>query len=365
MVVPSLAAPVPAPGVPYVGLRSLLTPGAAFRMRPSPALLPWLIAFARHCTRAAHDHGTHATLELARDVHPSFEALRASGVDIAVTPSGLRFVGRSRAAVEDELALLAPLTTYGYDVPADIDDADATRAAEPLLGPECVASAYLAGDGHLDPRDLLVALETWLAKNDVAVHHDQRVVRIAARQGSVTGVVTERGAHDADAVVVAAGAWSGPMLRALGYRLPLQAGKGYSVSVDLGGQPRSPLYLLEARAAATPMAGSTRLAGMMDLTGADAAPAPKRLAALVAQSSSYLPSLSRARVQEQWAGLRPMTPDGLPVIGAVPGTANAFVATGHAMLGVTLGPVTGEAIAGLLAGEVDERLQPFDPRRFG
>ena len=364
LIVPSLSAPVPAPGVPQVGVRSLLTPGAAFRMRPSPALLPWLVAFARHCTRAAHDHGTQATLELARDVHPSFETLRASGVEVEVVRSGMRFVGRSRAAVEDELALLAPLTDYGYDVPAAVEDTDATRAAEPLLGPECAASAYLAGDGHLDPRDLIAELETWLIKNDVTVHHDERVVRLAARGGAVTGVVTERGTHEADAVVVAAGAWSGPLLRALGYRLPLQAGKGYSVSVDLGDQLRSPLYLLEARAAATPMSGRTRLAGMMDLTGVDASLAPRRLASLVAQSSAYLPSLPGDSVQEAWAGLRPMTPDGLPVIGAVPGTTNAFVATGHAMLGVTLGPVTGEAIAGLLAGEADERLRPFSPARF-
>jgi D-amino-acid dehydrogenase len=365
LIVPSLSAPVPAPGMLQVGLRSLLTPGAAFRMRPAPTLLPWLVAFARHCTRAAHDEGTHATLELARDVRPSYQALRASGVEVEVVRSGLRFVGRSRAAVEDELSVLAPLAEYGYDVPTAIDDPGATRAAEPLLGPECAASAHLAGDGHLDPRDLIAALDTWLTLNDVAVQRDERVVRLVARAGSVTGVVTERGVFDADAVIVAAGAWSAPLLRALGYRLPLQAGKGYSVSVDLGDQLRSPLYLLEARVAATPMSGRTRLAGMMDLTGVDATLAPRRLAALVALASAYLPSAPRDSVQEQWAGLRPMTPDGLPVIGAVPGTVNAFVATGHAMLGVTLGPVTGEAIAGLLAGECDERLRPFDPARFG
>lgn len=365
LVVPSLSAPVPAPGIPQVGLRSLLTPGASFRMRPTPALLPWLITFARHCTRAAHDHGTHATLELARDVFPSFATLGTSGVEVEVVRSGVRFVGRSRAAVEDELALLAPLGDYGYDVPVAVDDTDATRAAEPLLGPRCTSSAYLAGDGYLDPRDLMAALETWLIRNDAPVNRHEPAVRLRARGGSVTGVVTEHGTHDADAVVVAAGAWSAPFLRPLGYRLPLQAGKGYSVSVSLADQLRTPLYLLEGRVAATPMAGRTRLAGIMDLTGANASLGKRRLAALLTQSSAYLPSLPGVSVQEMWAGLRPMTPDGLPVIGAVPGTTNTYVATGHAMLGVTLGPVTGEAIAGLLAGETDERLRPFDPARFG
>lgn len=364
LIVPSLSAPVPGPGVPQLGLRSLLTPKAAFRMRPAPSLLPWLVAFTRHCTRTAHDHGTRATLELSRGVHPSFEALRASGVDVEVARDGLRFVGRSRWAVEDELSLLAPLSGYGYAVPTSVADADATRAAEPLLGPECTASAYLAGDGHLDPRDLVAKLETWLADNGVAVERDQRAVGFIQRGSAVTGVVTECRTQEADAVVVAAGAWSAPLLRTLGYRLPLQAGKGYSVSVDLDDQLRAPLYLLEARVAATPMAGRTRLAGMMDLTGAGAAVAPRRLAALVDRSAAYLPTVAGATAQEQWAGLRPMTPDGLPVIGAVPGVGNAFVATGHAMLGVTLGPVTGEAVAGLLAGEDNERLRPFRPARF-
>jgi D-amino-acid dehydrogenase len=365
LIVPSLSAPVPGPGVPQLGLRSLLTPGAAFRMRPDPTLLRWLLAFTRHCTRAAHDHGTQATLDLARDVHASFAALQASGVCVESVRTGLRFVGSTRAAVEDELALLAPLTRYGYDLPAGIDAAEATCAAEPLLGDRARFSAHLAGDGHLDPRELVAALESWLSAHDVLVRRDAGVDGFAVRAGAVSGVVTEQGSQDADAVVIAAGAWSGRLLRDLGYRLPLQAGKGYSASVDLGALPRTPLYLLEARVAVTPMAGRSRLAGMMDLSGVDSSPRPKRVAALVRQSSSYLPSLSRDTVRESWAGLRPMTPDGLPVIGAVPGTSNAFVATGHAMLGVTLGPVTGEAVAGLLAGEQDERLRPFAPGRFG
>jgi D-amino-acid dehydrogenase len=166
-----------------------------------------------------------------------------------------------------------------------------------------------------------------------------------------------------DAVVIAAGAWSAPLCRKLGYRLPLQAGKGYSFSVALPQPPRRPLYLLEAKVAVTELAGRTRFAGMMELTGADTRLQPRRLGALEHHARRYFRDW--AAPQNAWAGLRPMVPDGLPVIGAIPGIDNAFLATGHAMLGITLGPVSALAVADLLDGKDDPVLAPFTPARFG
>jgi D-amino-acid dehydrogenase len=208
-------------------------------------------------------------------------------------------------------------------------------------------------------------LETWLSERGVEVDRRRQVTGFSARGGTVHAVRTEKGRLLADAVVIAAGAWSGPLARRLGLRLPLQAGKGYSFSVDLGARPRAPLYLLEGRVAVTEMAGRVRCAGMMELSGVDPRVDPRRLRALARHASAYLqPWPGDDTVTEAWAGLRPMTPDGLPVIGFVPGTSNALLATGHAMLGVTLGPTTGEAVADLLDGKEDERLAPFSPARF-
>jgi D-amino-acid dehydrogenase len=361
-VVPSLSPPVPAPGVPVYGLRSLVTPGAVFRMRPTLPLVPWLLAFTRSCTKRAHDQGTQATLAICRDVHPSFDALRASGVAFTLHSKGMRFVGRTRAAAEHELEALAPAAALGYQLPAQIDDAEATRAAEPLLSENAVASVYLSGDQHLDPRELVAGLEEWLAEHHVPVHRDREVLGFGRRGGVVTEVRTAAGAETADAVVVAAGAWSRALVRDLGYRLPLQAGKGYSFSVDLRQRPSTPLYLLEARVGVTEMAGRVRFAGMMELSGIDPRVDPRRVQAMAGHASSYVREWGP--LEEQWAGLRPMTPDGLPVIGQLPDTENAYVATGHAMLGVTLGPVTGEAVADLLDGKDDARFRAFAPDRF-
>ncbi len=362
-VVPALSAPVAAPGVPWYGVRSLVTPGAPFRMRPSFGLLPWLIAFARNCSAVAHGCGTEATLTLALTAPDSFRDLVESGVDCTLRTQGIHFVGTTRAAVEKELTLLSGLREHGYDVPARIDDGDTTRSADAALSDDVVAGFQLDGDQHLDPRQLLAGLESWLAAREVAVHRDRRVIGFNRRGAAVTSVQTSRSSEAVDAIVIAAGAWSAPLCRKLGYRLPLQAGKGYSFSVALPRQPRRPLYLLEAKVAVTEMAGRTRFAGMMELTGADTRLQPRRLAALEHHARRYLRDW--ATPQNAWAGLRPMVPDGLPVIGAIPGTDNAFLATGHAMLGITLAPVTAKAVADLLDGREDPLLEPFTPARFG
>lgn len=363
-VVPSLAAPVPGPGVPWFGVRSLATPGAPFRMRPSVRLAPWLLAFTRNCSRPAHERGTLATLELGRNAHARFDELLASGVQFCLQDKGVRYVGRTQAAVQAELEMLAPAAAYGYVIPAEPDDATTTRELEPALSRAVAASAYVKGDRHLDPGELVEGLESWLAERGVAVHRDQQVTGFVSRGDAVTSVRTSAGSQQADAVVIAAGARSAALCRQLGYRLPLQAGKGYSFLADLPVRPRTPLYLLEAKVAVTELARGVRFAGVMELSGVDPRLRPHRVQAMAAHASPYLHDWPDAVPQEQWAGLRPMTPDGLPVIGRVPFTDNVLVATGHAMLGVTLGPVTGEAVADLLDGRSDPRLVPFSPDRF-
>ena len=172
-------------------------------------------------------------------------------------------------------------------------------------------------------------------------------------------------------MVVCAGAWTPAVLRPAGVRIPIEAGKGYAL--DYAPPPPLPrplrhaLYLHEARVAVTPLDGLVRLAGTMELSGLNDRIAPGRVAAIARAGASFLrgwPADPGRAVA--WAGARPMTPDGLPVIGLAPGFGNLAVASGHAMLGVTLAPATGEAIAELLTtGRVPEVVRPFDPGRFG
>jgi D-amino-acid dehydrogenase len=180
-------------------------------------------------------------------------------------------------------------------------------------------------------------------------------------------VETTRGDIEPSEVVLAAGAWSPRLGRTLGLALPVQAGKGYSVTYARPpAGPRLPLLLGETRAAVTPMGDTLRFGGTMELAGLDLSVNRRRVGALVRGAARYLHDVDRYQVQEIWRGLRPVTPDGLPLLGRSSRVQNLVVATGHAMIGVSLGPITGKLVAGLCAGEppvID--LSLLRPERFG
>jgi len=185
----------------------------------------------------------------------------------------------------------------------------------------------------------------------------------------VTALRTDRGEIACSAVVVAAGVRSAGLLHELGLRLPMQAGKGYSFSVDLDPAPRHPMYFGEHRVVASPIAGTTRIAGTMELSGNNNRLDWRRITAIALASRHYLgrwfeePDDLVSLIRDPWVGGRPFLPDGLPVIDRLPGHRNAYAATGHGMLGITLGPATGHALAALLTtGRRPEQLTPFQFR---
>ena len=166
--------------------------------------------------------------------------------------------------------------------------------------------------------------------------------------------------------MLAAGTWSRALAREVGVNVPLEAAKGYHVEVATDAlEGGIPVYMEEARVIATPLAGRLRLAGTLDLSGLDLRVDPARVAALARAADRMLTLPRGARTVRVWRGLRPCTPDGLPVIGRAPGVENLVLATGHAMLGITLAPVTGEIVAGLVCGEAPTHaLEPLRPERF-
>jgi D-amino-acid dehydrogenase len=182
----------------------------------------------------------------------------------------------------------------------------------------------------------------------------------------IRGVETTRGDFEADEVVLATGAWSPGLLAALRLRLPIQAAKGYSVTCRRpAGAPRRPLLLGEARVAVTPMGETLRLAGTLELAGLDLSIDRRRVEAVRQSAGRYLALGEEPIVTEVWRGLRPCTPDGLPALGRPRRLDNLIVATGHAMLGVSLGPITGRLVAQLACGQAPALdLTPLDPDRF-
>ncbi len=368
-ITPALSGPVPAPGLMRSSLGWMLRSDSPLYVRPraDPGFLRWLIGFWRHCNTRAYQHGLAATAALNAQTMPLFDAMRADGVEFEEHRQGLAIVYRSRHELEHDYAGLDALRVLGFPKPPLLDG-DELRSMEPVLTEAIVGGYGFDQDRSVRPDSLVAGLTHWLREAGVDLRLATAVTAIEHQRGRVSMVVTDTGPIAAAAVIVCAGAWTPGVMRLAGVRVPIEAGKGYSLDVASppAPQPRRPLYLHEARVAVTPLDGMVRLAGTMELSGLHDRINPARVAAVhragVAALRGWPADSASATV---WTGSRPMTPDGLPVIGRAPGFANLLMASGHAMLGVTLAPATAAALADLyLSGRTPDVLQPFDPARF-
>lgn len=365
-IVPCLSGPVPHPSVRRTACQWLLRPDSPLSIRPraDAAFLRWLWRFWRRCNGRDFHRGLAATARLNARTMPLFDALAADGVAFEMSRDGVLFLLRSEAAARAEYDELAAVARFGVPEPRWLDRAD-LRDEEPLASDEVVAGVLAPEERHVRPESLTAGLAARLRELGTTITTGVDVAGFTWAGNRVTGVRTGDGLLGAGHVVLAAGAYTGRLAARLGVRCPLEGGKGYSVTLTPPPVPlRRPTYLAEARVACTPFAGALRLAGTMELSGLNERLSPTRLRALTHAGRHYLrdwPAVDAAG----WAGLRPMAPDGLPIIGRAPRFDNLYLATGHAMLGVTLGPATGEAIAELVSDTADATLlAPFSPARF-
>src|SRR3984957_1917884 len=358
---PSLSAPIPGPAALRTALGSVGKPDSPLWLRPQldPAFALWGLSFLRHCTRASNERGLAATALLSRDAFRYYDEMRADGVAIDLERRGLLFIARSEAELDAELAELHRLPAHGIAAEITRLSGPECRDRQPVIGPAVAGGIFVATEGHLDPRQLTAALATVLTSRGAVVRTGVPVADFVVRDGRVTAVVpgpsspawdSESGPVAAeyivaDHVVIAAGALSVPVTRKLGARLPMTAGKGYSVSVGCPQLPVAPMYLVETRVGATPMAGRLRLAGTIEFSGLNSRLDRRRIDSLVHAARAYFPDMTWTDVAEEWTGMRPLCPDGLPVLDRVPGVANAYLATGHSTLGITLAAGTGAHLA--------------------
>ncbi|HET9984520.1 MAG TPA: FAD-dependent oxidoreductase [Longimicrobiales bacterium] len=367
-IVPSLSEPLPAPGLAWTSVKWMLRRESPLYVDPRFALraAPWLWRFWRHCNARDYERGLEAVGGLNGRTLERFDALEADGVDFEMHRAGLLFLFHSVAARERSFAEFEALAALGLASPSRLDP-DEVLGLEPGIAPGVAGGVMIAGERHVRPETLSAGLARRARELGAEVRGGVEVTDVIRRGGRVTGIVTADGTLEADALVLAAGSWSGRIARRLGFPLPIQPGKGYSVTIrDPAAAPARPLYLSEMRVGLSPFDGAIRLGGTMELSGFGPRIVPARVAAIRRAAARYYPGAAEGGDQVEWMGLRPLTPDGLPAIGRAPGWENVFVATGHAMLGVTLAPVTGLAVAELVTGgESSFDLGPFDPGRFG
>jgi D-amino-acid dehydrogenase len=359
--VPSHFVPLAAPGLLWQGIKWMLDPASPFYLSPRPdfGLLAWLGRFAS-ASRASRCRAAMPPLrDLLAESRRLFDGL--AHLDFGLETRGLLMLhrtprGREACHHEAELA-----TRMGLEARA-VSGAE-LEALEPGGLIKAGEAVFYPDDAHLDPARLCAALAaefTALGGHIVASEADG----FNFDGGRATALRTAQGPVEGDVFVLALGTWSSEFAPAL--RLPMQAGKGYSFDLAPSRMPRLPSILTEARVAVTPLGDQLRLAGTMELAGLDLAIQPRRVAAIHRAPAGYLNLDLPPLPATPWAGLRPCSPDGLPYIGAFPHLPNLIAATGHAMLGITLAPITGRLVAEVAAGETPSLpLHPFRPERFG
>jgi D-amino-acid dehydrogenase len=371
-ITPSLSAPIPGPAARRTALRSIGKPDSPLWLRPQldPGFALWGLSFLRHCTAASNERGLAATARLSRDAFRYYDEMRADGVAVDLERRGLLFIARSAAELDAELAELSRLPAHGIATEISRLSGPECRERQPVIGPAVAGGIFVATEGHLDPRQLTASLAAVITSRGGVIRTRVPVTGFAVRDGRVAAVQADSGSggaggFSADHVVIAAGALSGPVTRKLGARLPMTAGKGYSVSVGCPQLPQAPMYLVETRVGATPMAGRLRLAGTIEFSGLNSRLDRRRIDSLLHAARAYLPDLTWTDVAEEWAGMRPLCPDGLPVLDRVPGVANAYLATGHSTLGITLAAVTGAHMAEFVrTGTAPAAAAPFRFPRY-
>lgn len=363
---PSLTAPLPEPAVLRYGLRAVLSPSSPVYvpLRADARLLQFLARFTRNSTPSRWRSGMAAYVPLNERALEAFDALAAGGVP-AATHRASPFLALYRTERERE-GLLAELQAIKDSGQSDVLFGQLTgeqaRALEPALTNRVGAGVQLYGQRYLHPPQFVGALADAVRERggEVLEGADVRGLREAA-----PGVVLELGDVERrhDAVVVATGAWLERLTRPFGVRQPVQAGRGYSFSVPVERMPTGPLYFPQQRVALTPLDGRLRIAGMMEFRRPDAPVDPRRIDAVVEAVRPFVAGIDLDDRQDEWVGSRPVTADGLPLLGRT-SSERVFVAGGHGMWGIALGPITGMLLAeAVLKGETPELLRPLDPLR--
>lgn len=374
MVVPSHFVPLAAPGMVRTGLRSLGNRRSPVYVKPrlDPAFVRWSWDFWRSATHSHVQRSAPVLRDLALLSRRCYEELATErGNDFGLEREGLLMLCRTEHAFEDEAAAATLARDLGLD--ARVLDPAGLAALEPGLRTAAVGGIHYVQDCHLSPQRFVAGLVRDLEGSGARLVWNAAATRwrVEGRRGAerVTALETTAGEFTADEYLLAAGSWSPRTVRGLDLRLPIEAGKGYSVTLPRPrALPRTCAILVEARVAVTPMQGTLRFAGTMELSGLDESIDPARVRAIVEAVPAYYPDFTPADFDglPPWRGLRPCTPDGMPYVGRVRRYANFSVATGHAMMGLSLAPATGRLVAEMLAGRPTSMpLDAFAPERFG
>jgi D-amino-acid dehydrogenase len=358
LICPSHSHPLATPAALREGMGSLLRGDSPLGLRPRRGTLTWLARFALACRG---DRARRATLAIRRlstaslELHRELAAL-GTGFEqrgtLSVYETQARFAAGRHEAESSGLASQALSAAEARDI-------------EPALAGSIAGGILYPDEAHLDPLRYVEAIAAGARAAGAEIRTGLEV-RSLRKRGDAVAVATSEGELRPRAVVLAAGAWSAGLARGVGLVVPVTGGKGYHVDLaPRPGDPGVPILIQEARSAVTPLGDRLRLTGALEVSALDGSVSAARVAAVRRAAARVLGSRDERTAIDVWAGLRPCAPDGLPVIGRPAGVPGLVIATGHAMKGLSLAPVTAVLVAELVAGErASHDLAPFSPDRF-
>ena len=368
LIIPSDSLPVPAPGALTQGLRWLLDSASPFYIKPTldPDVLRWLWGFQGACRERAWRRAAPLLTELSVKSVPLFEEIiQQEGIDCHYQREGLMLLYENQHSLLEGIELLEKLVEY--QIEGEVLRGEKIKQRFHPARPEIAGGIFFEPDAHLDPAIFTAQLADRCVDQGLDLVEDCEVLGFERYGSEISGVKTTRGSFQMEQVVLAAGAWTQPLGKQLGLRLPVQPAKGYSITVERPGHyPEIPLLLDEAKIAVTPLGNTLRFAGTLELAGLNLDINQKRVQAILDNAARYLSvDIKDHPLVEIWRGLRPCTSDGLPIIGRSQKVTNLIAATGHCMLGVSQGTLTGKLVAGITAGnQSDLDLDALSPDRF-
>jgi D-amino-acid dehydrogenase len=363
--------PINKPGRVRQALKSLFDPLSPLYVAPrlDAALAKWLWSFNRTCTEKHVEYSMNILAALGHATRALFdELIQTENLHCYFCRGGYYEIYLTERALQSAKEETRILLRYGFH-PEVVSGAD-LREREPAINDHALGGIFYAEAATINPYQFVLEMKERAERHGAKFQTAAEVVGLHIVNGPVHGVQLQNGELiAADAAVVTTGAYSQRLLDGLGIRFPLQAAKGYHRDCESkkGGAPllSHACVLGENMVFCTPMDGFVRFAGTLELSGVNHDIRRPRLEQLTSAASRYLKTMEDATVRSEWCGLRPCLPDGLPAIGAVSRYPGLFVATGHAMMGLTLGPVTGKLIAEcVLDGAPSIDITALRPDRF-
>ena len=369
MIVPSHFVPLAAPGMVKLGLKMMWNPESPFYIKPrlNGELFDWCLKF----WRASNAESVRRAAPLLRDLsfasRVMFEEFAAqSNNEIGLVTRGLLMLCQTQHALDDEAKFATQANQLG--VTAEVFDGKQTAKLDPGVTMDVAGAVYFPKDAHFTPDRYMSALQAQAERLGVVFTWGAEVTNLEATAGKISAVETLHGEFDADEIILCGGSWSPQLVRELGLKIPIQAGKGYSLTLPSPRElPQLCSIFTEARMAVTPMGSSLRFGGTMEISGLNEDINPARVRGIIKSVAKYFPKFSPQDFEniQPWRGLRPCSPDGLPYLGRTAKFSNLILATGHAMMGMSLSPITGQMVSELVSGEKPKfNLNLLSPDRY-